>query len=75
MAVEIHISPKHLTAEFLTTLRSVFKGKYEVRVLVDGEQDETEYLMSSEANHAELIARMADAREGKNLVKVDIDML
>ena len=47
----------------------------EVIVLVEEEQDTTEYLLSSEANRKHLFEAMRDAKNPEKLTYVDIDDL
>lgn len=47
----------------------------EVIILVDEEQDTTEYLLSSEANREHLLKAIEDAKDPEKLIYVDIDNL
>lgn len=47
----------------------------EVIVLVEEEQDETEYLLSSEANRRHLEQAMSDAENPEKLIYIDIENL
>jgi antitoxin YefM len=47
----------------------------EVIVLVEAEQDTTEYLLSTEANRKHLEESMRDATDPKKLIYVDVENL
>ncbi len=50
-------------------------AQVEVIVLVEKEQDETEYLLSTEANRRHLEQARRDAENPENLVYIDIENL
>jgi hypothetical protein len=71
MYTEIHIKADELDESFLKSIRSLFKKK-RISIIVEEEQDETEYLLASPANKKMLEKSLRNAEAG-NLTKVDID--
>lgn len=70
MTTTYHLSANDLTADFLKSLRTLYKGKT-ISITVEAEMDETEYLLASEANRKVLLNRIKDVQEGKNLMPVN----
>jgi hypothetical protein len=65
MYVEIHIKGINVTAQLLNEIKAVFSGKTdELHITVDG-QDETDYLLSTEANRKFLAESVREAKAGK----------
>lgn len=53
MITTYHLSANDLTADFLKSLRTLYKGKT-ISITVEAEMDETEYLLASPANRKHL---------------------
>lgn len=70
MTTTYHLSANDLSEDFLNSLKSLYKGKT-ISITVEPEMDETEYLLSSEANRKILLESIKQAENGE-LVKVDI---
>lgn len=70
MTTTYHLSANDLSEDFLKSLKSMYKGKT-ISITVEAEMDETEYLLSSEANRKFLVESMKQAEKGE-LIKVDI---
>ncbi|MCL6100916.1 MAG: hypothetical protein M1292_00265 [Bacteroidetes bacterium] len=70
MTTTYHLSANDLSVDFLKSLKSMYKGKT-ISITVEPEMDETEYLLSSEANRKMLLESIKQAENGE-LVKVDI---
>lgn len=70
MTTTYHLSANDLSEDFLKSLKSMYKGKT-ISITVEAEMDETEYLLSSEANRKFLLESMRQAEKGE-LIKVDI---
>jgi tRNA A37 methylthiotransferase MiaB len=70
MTTTYHLSANDLSEDFLKSLKSMYKGKT-ISITVETEMDETEYLLSSEANRKFLLESMKQAEKGE-LIKVDI---
>ena len=71
MTTTYHLSANELSADFIKSLKSLYKGK-KISITVEPEMDETEYLLASKANRNMLLSRIKDAKEGKNLTTVNI---
>jgi len=72
MYIGIHLSPNELTEQMLKTIRKVFKDE-EVHFFVEG-QDETEYLLSSEANR-KMLDKSIEEVEAGNVTEFSLDEL
>lgn len=67
------ISPEELTVDFLEGLKKTFTGKSKLRILVDEEMDETEYV---EKYYGESIRRSEiEYKAGKSTVFENTDEL
>ena len=71
MYTTFHINTNELDINFLKGIKSLFKNK-NVSIIVEEEQDETEYLLASEANRKILEQSLKNVEEGK-LIEVDIE--
>lgn len=67
MQTVFRIKLSELNANFLKTLKSLFKNNREVEIAIQpaGENDETSYLLSTDANRLALEKSLKEAREGK----------
>ncbi|MBI5473381.1 MAG: hypothetical protein HY961_13635 [Ignavibacteriae bacterium] len=63
------LNAAELTPDFVEALKVQFKGK-EIKIIVS-EADETDYILSSPEYRDELLRRIQDIREGKNIVVPD----
>ena len=73
MYTTFHINTNELDINFLKGIKSLFKNK-NVSIIVEEDQDETEYLLASEANRKILEQSLKNVEEGK-LIEVDIEKL
>lgn len=73
MYTTFHINVNELDTNFLKGLKSLFRNK-NVSIIVEEEQDETEYLLASEANRKMLEQSLKNVEEGK-LIEVDIEKI
>jgi hypothetical protein len=71
MYTTFHIKASELDETFIKALKMIFKSK-RISILVEEEQDETEYLLSSPANRKMLEKSLENAAKG-DLIEVDID--
>ena len=71
MYTTFHINVNELDTNFLKGLKSLFRNK-NVSIIVEEDQDETEYLLASEANRKMLEQSLKNIEEGK-LTEVDIE--
>lgn len=65
-----YIDADNLSIDFLEYLKKAFKGK-KIRLTVESEPDETEYLMSSPANHERLMKSIKNVKKRDKLVLLD----
>lgn len=66
METVVRLSLNELNSDLIKSLKSFFKGKNPSLTLsIESEQDETEYLMSTEANRKALEKSLNEARSGK----------
>ena len=77
METVFRIKVSELNDSFLKTIKSLFKKDKEVEIIVHPAQDtddETSYLLSTEANRKTLEKSLAEAKAG-NLINVNINKL
>lgn len=75
METIVHLNLNELNIDLIKSLKTIFKGKNPlVTLTVESEQDETEYLLSSEANRKVLEKSLNEAKTG-NLIAVKIEDL
>ena len=72
MDVTYRLKPEELNDDFFRTLKQLFLGK-EVAITVEEIPDETEYLLSNEANRKHLLQAVQDIKHGKNTHTVSIE--
>jgi antitoxin YefM len=68
MYTTFHLKASELNEEFLKKLKTLFKGK-NISLSVEEDMDETEYLLSTEANRKHLMEAIENVEKG-NLVKI-----
>jgi hypothetical protein len=73
MTTTIELNANELNGSLLKSLKAMFKGK-KIRLTIDAELDETEYLNKSEANRIALEKSIAQLKEGK-LITLSLDEL
>ena len=71
MYTEFRLNANQLDIKFLNSLKALFKDKT-ISIIVEEEIDETEYLLTSEANRKMLLNRIKDVQEGKNMLGVTL---
>lgn len=59
-----HVYADELTDTFTKSLKTAYQGK-KIEIIVQEIQDETEYLLKSEANKAHLLQAIKDIENGK----------
>jgi antitoxin YefM len=64
MDVVYRLKPNEINDDFLRVLKNTFLGK-EIAVTVEEIPDETEYLLSTEANRKQLLQAVEDIKNGK----------
>jgi hypothetical protein len=70
MYTEFHLNANALDENFLKSVKTMFKSKT-ISIVITEEQDETDYLLQSDANRKVLLESIKQADLGK-LVKVNI---
>lgn len=73
MDVTYRLNANELTADFIKSIKMLFKDK-NIALTIEEEHEETEYLVSSEANRKMLEKSLREAKDG-NLIKVNIEEL
>ncbi len=71
MYTSFHIKANELDEKFIKGIKAMFKNK-RITISVEEEMDETEYLLSTEANRKHLEKAVKNVKGGKT-IKVDID--
>jgi antitoxin YefM len=74
MELTYRLNANELNEDFLNTLRKLYKGKA-LEVTVQVQEDETEYLLKSEANRTQLLKAVKDVKHRKNLRTLDMEKL
>ncbi|WP_420642302.1 hypothetical protein [Candidatus Leptofilum sp.] len=73
MQTVYHLRTDELDAQFLESLRTLFKDKT-IEIVVT-EVDETAYLLHSDTNREHLLRAIEHVENGQNLIEVDLDSL
>ena len=72
------LNADELDTHFLDALKTLFQNKT-IEIVVtdvsDSEMDETEYLLSSDANRLRLLSAIENVKANRDLVTVDLDSL
>ena len=74
MELTYRLNASELNIDFLTTLKKLYKGK-NLELTVQIEEDETDYLLKSEANKTQLLKAAKDIKNRKNIKTLDINKL
>ncbi len=72
MEATFYISNKELTESFLKKIKQLFEGEH-LEITIK-EQDETEYLLSTEANKNHLLESLKEAENG-NFIEFDLSRI
>jgi hypothetical protein len=73
MTSTFELNANELNADFLKAIKQLFKNRM-IRLTIDVDMDETEYLLQSEANKNHLIEALKNARNGK-VEEINIDQM
>jgi antitoxin YefM len=73
MQTVYHLRTDELDAQFLESLKTLFKDKT-IEIVVT-EVDETAYLLHSDTNREQLLQAIEHVEKGENLVEVELDAL
>ena len=68
------VRPDELTLDFIQGLKATYRDR-EIEITVTDVVDDTEYLLSTEANRAHLLASIAQIESGDSLATFPIDSL
>jgi len=71
MYTTFHLEAGEIDENFFKAVKAMFEGR-SISITIEEEMDETEYLLSSEANRKVLMQSLENVKQGK-LTKVDID--
>ena len=74
MELTYRLNASELNIDFLTTLKKLYKGK-NLELTVQIEEDETDYLLKSEANKTQLLKAAKDINKRKSIKTLDINKL
>ena len=74
MELTYRLNANELNIDFLTTLKKLYKGK-NLELTVQVEEDETDYLLKSEANKTQLLKAAKDINSRKNIKTLNINKL
>ena len=74
MNTTFHLNSSELDEKFIKAVKTMFKGK-KISIVVEDYQDETEYLLESNANREILEKRLKNVEAKKEMVKVDLNDL
>ena len=73
MQTVYHLRTDELDAQFLESLKTLFKDKT-IEIVVT-EVDETAYLLHSDTNREQLLRAIEHVEKGESLVEVELDAL
>ena len=74
MSTKYRLHADELSENFVTADKQTFKNR-NIKIIVQEVQDETEYLLSSQANKEHLLRSIQNVANHTNLVKVQIPLL
>ncbi len=74
MTATITITPEEFNEKLIHQIKSLFDGR-KISITIQDVTDETEYLLSSPANAARLLAAKKNVESGKNLLYITEDEL
>jgi hypothetical protein len=63
-----------LNSDFIKAIKTLFKNK-KIAITVSVEEDEMEYLLSTDTNKRRLLQSVENVKKGINMVPVDINKL
>lgn len=74
MQTTYRVRADELTSDFVKALKVTYKDK-EIEIIVSDVVDDTDYLLSTEANRDQLLGAIKDIESGDNLVSFSLDDL
>lgn len=74
MTTTFHIKESEIDSKFIKALKTMFKNRTLTMTVEANEMDETEYLLSTEANKKALFESIEQAQKGE-LISVSFDEL
>ena len=74
MNVTYRLKPAELNDDFFKMMKQTFLGK-EIAITIEEVPDETEYLLSNEANREHLLKAVEDIKHGRNVHTMSIEKM
>jgi len=74
MELTYRLNENELNDDFIKTIKRLYKGK-NIEVTIQVQEDETSYLMKSEANRKQLLSAVKDVEKRKGLQELDVEKL
>lgn len=74
MQTTYRVRPDELTPDFIQGIKATYKDR-EIEITVTDVVDDTEYLLSTEANKTHLLASIAQIESGSGLTSFNLDSL
>lgn len=74
MQTTYRVRAEELTSDFVEALKVTYKDK-EIEIIVSDVVDDTDYLLSAEANREKLLGAIKDIEAGENLSSFSLDDL
>jgi len=74
MLATYKLKASEINESFINTIKKMFKDR-EIEIVIHEVEDETEYLLKSQANRKHLLKAIANVDHGKNLKELSIEGL
>jgi len=68
------IKANELSMDIIKALKTTYHDR-EIEIIVQDVQDETEYLMATQANRDFLLSAIEDIRNNRNMIEVSLDSI
>lgn len=74
MLTTYRLDADEMNEQIVNAIRQTYRHK-RIEIIVQEVEDETEYLLRSDANREHLLESIAQAERGDNLIQVELDTL
>ncbi len=74
MQTTYRLNANELSPELIEALKKTYHDR-QIEIIISEVQDETEYLLSTDANREHLLSALEDIRSNANLVSLSVDSL